>query len=51
MRSTGMADFAATAYPAQCAVVVAWNEVAAADPAHPRFIVTERGVIHPNFVP
>jgi Matrixin len=34
-----MADFAATAYPAQCAVVVAWNEVAAAGTA-PAFMCT-----------
>ena len=34
-----MADFAATAYPSQCAVTIAWNAVAAADPS-PGFLCT-----------
>ncbi len=34
-----MEDFAATAYPEQCAVTIAWNAVAAADPS-PAFLCT-----------
>jgi hypothetical protein len=33
VQSVSMADFAATAYPTQCAVTVAWNQVAAANPS------------------
>jgi hypothetical protein len=39
IKSDAMADFAATAYPAQCAVTVAWNQVAQAGTA-PAFMCT-----------